>query len=833
MHTRFALRLPNGIPMTLLGVTCVIPQVSQGTPPPGHIIFVVDRSGSMYRDMESVRSTLDRMIAAGDMTALNLKITLISYSGQGDFTTHFTAVPIGKAASDPTCTKAIKGLQATCLTSPAQAMAAALKLIEKSSNEAVTVVVHSDGYANDPSVRDQKDECLALAKKMAAAGAVVSTVAHRDGSDFTFLSALAAAGGGSCLRASDSKELYAALSNTASAAAGRTVPTLRVPLGDASRAVAVDAAGRRVIASAQGDQELVMRGLSEAPKVYLFKEMDQGAFDKAPCAENADPRAALALCLAAMNSGDKITYQRALVGSMVSQVQGHWRAVSAVDQVAAVACVEDVLFGTAPLTLREEPGVIPSGPSIMDVLGVLDRHSRAVLIHLPTLKGDYKVRGLRRITGVRKEDGTVEEFPYMISASDEWAHLCSVDVNRGNPNVNATLRRPAKLLKKGAKADAPAEVVSEVAGVLLGEGGINLSEVKAYTLVGEGSVYTKALKIRVQDKRLHAELKTLGIPVGDFSPAAEITIDLSKMPVVSAEPDGAALSEKTLKDLLRAQMLEKALGSFTKGESAKYDAATVQALAAYGLTAAGYFSPPTCNPYADKDEALKKGEIDTRVTYKVAVGLLGLVEGGSDLPSANEFLKRRFIRADGFKDPKGKTLDPKMADLLAGVKMSEKQLTGRTQLNLVDELGFPLFQDLVGLGRGDSVRQVIGWCVPEAGEAAALASELLEALKKADKDAVVAAAEKVGRAVSAAIEAFYRKNVAPVVLFAGATGTIPTAIKGKPVTPEELTNQGAKVSKDLAAEGLFFLTDKNVLISTCAQQVLYTPTQAQPAQAAA
>lgn len=826
MNTKFALRRPNGSPLRLLGATFLTPLISVMSPMPGHIIFVVDRSGSMYYDMESVRQTLDRMIGAGDMTSLNLKVTLISYSGQGDFTQHFTGVPIGKVASDPACTKAIKDLQATCLTSPAQAMGAALQLVEAASGEAVTVVVHSDGYANDPSVRDQKEECIRLAKQMAAAGAVVSTVAHRDGSDFSFLSTLAAAGGGQCLRATDSKQLYQALSSTATGAAGRTVPTLRVPLGGAVMAVAVDAPNRRVVASEPGDKELVLRGLSQAPTVYLYSEMSQPEFDSAGCAENSDPRAALALALASMNRGDKVQYQRSLIGSRVVAVQDHWRAVSAADQVAAVACLEDALFSQGPLTLREEAGVVSAGPSIMDVLNVLDRYSNAVSFNLTALKGDYKVRGLRRITGTRNADGKVEEFPYSLSASDEWARLCSVDVNRGAPNVNATLRRPAKLLKKGSGANAPSQEITEVAGVPLGEGGLNLSEVKAYTLVGEGSVYTKEIRVRLQDKRAHAALQALGLPLGTFSPASEVSIDLTRMPVVSAEPNGAMLDLSSLKHLLRAQMLEKTLEALTKGESAKYDAATIEALGEVGLSAAGNFSPPTTLPYDDEDEALRKGVIDTRVTYKVTVGIPGLLEGGSKLPSANEFLKRRFARADGAKDDKKKALEPKMADLMTGTKMAVKELSGRTQLGLVDELAFSIFEDLVGLGSGDAVRKVLRWCTGDASQAGELCSELLGALAKGDKDAVVAAADRTKRVVGAAVEDFYRKAVAPVVLFAGATGTIPSDIEGKVVTAETLVAQGTKVNTDLAAEGIFFLTNEGAIITTCAQKVLYSTSQA-------
>lgn len=834
--TKFALRTPKGLAKLFLAASSIIPALTKANPPPGHVIFIVDRSGSMYGDMPSVRECLDKLNTAADMTSLPLVETLISYSSSGDVTLHYQGVPISKAANDPACVRAVKELQATCLTSPSQAMRIALDIVKKASGEAVTVLLHTDGYANDPGVRSEQQACMELAKQMAALGAVVSTIAHRDWSDFTALSQIAAAGGGSCMRAPDNKGLYKALADTASAAAGRTIPTFRQPLGDADIAVAVDYASKRVVMARKPEKELVLQGLSEAPTIYMFKDVGEAGFTSASCAENADPVPALALALAAINANDKVTYQRALVGSQVEQVQGHWRAVSAADAVAATEALESALFSGGALTLRANPGVVSAGPSLTDLLTTMAEHRGSILVDVQALRSGYKTRSLRRVAGTMGEDGVVVPFPYKQRADARWANLNSVDVNRSSPNVNLNLRRDAKLIEVDAKGKQVREI-DEVAGIPLASQGF--SEFKNYTIVGEGSVYIKALTIRILDKQAHAALRDLGISVGDFSPSNEVVIDVSNMAVVGDEPEGNGLDEATLKDLFLAQMLEKALSGFVDGESAKYDAATLEALSKFGISGGLYFSAPTVNPYAhlskDKKEALKlglsKGIVDTRVTYSVSVGIRGMADPSSELMSANKFLARRFARED-MLDKKGKEkLDPKMSDVAAGVKMVEKD-TGRITLGLVDDLAFPLFKDLLGQGNGKTLRKAVAWCERDSSEVEALVSTLTTAIKSGNRDAVTSAAFKMISVVRRAVENFYRRYVSPVVLFAGATGTIPAAMTGKSVTAEDLEAMGTKLSKDMSAEGIFFLTDKGVLISVLAEQVYYTPSAKDDAEAA-
>ena len=77
-----------------------------------------------------------------------------------------------------------------------------------------------------------------------------------------------------------------------------------------------------------------------------------------------------------------------------------------------------------------------------------------------------------------------------------------------------------------------------------------------------------------------------------------------------------------------------------KAASSPYTPAQIEALKALHLTPALYFSAPTTNHYADRDEAVRTGLIDSYTRYTINVGSLDLLDIG-EFRSGNAFLDRR------------------------------------------------------------------------------------------------------------------------------------------------------------------------------------------------
>ena len=69
-----------------------------------HSIVIIDRSGSMGRDLKALKEILVKLFTLDENSRTNLLLTLLSYASQGDLTVHFQRVAIQdvmKAGSAP------------------------------------------------------------------------------------------------------------------------------------------------------------------------------------------------------------------------------------------------------------------------------------------------------------------------------------------------------------------------------------------------------------------------------------------------------------------------------------------------------------------------------------------------------------------------------------------------------------------------------------------------------------------------------------------------------------------------------------------------------------
>ena len=93
-----------------------------------HHIFVGDRSGSMWGDVEGYKNTMKQVLAVEDITNEGVETSLISFSSHKDVTLHWSGVPVSEVndLSNPYMGE-IDSIRATFLTGISQGLYLALE----------------------------------------------------------------------------------------------------------------------------------------------------------------------------------------------------------------------------------------------------------------------------------------------------------------------------------------------------------------------------------------------------------------------------------------------------------------------------------------------------------------------------------------------------------------------------------------------------------------------------------------------------------------------------------------------------------------------------------
>lgn len=146
------------------------------------VYLVVDVSGSMWGKTGSVEGSVQRMIGA--LEARGCRVTVINYDSNGSMKIQYNDVPARDITS--------LDFQPRGLTCPSQA----LHWVTPHLESGVAVILHSDGWFNDPSAMSERNAAFAFADAVKSAGAVLVTVAHGEGADGATLLEMASRAGG-------------------------------------------------------------------------------------------------------------------------------------------------------------------------------------------------------------------------------------------------------------------------------------------------------------------------------------------------------------------------------------------------------------------------------------------------------------------------------------------------------------------------------------------------------------------------------------------------------------------------------------------------------------
>src|SRR5262249_24366694 len=148
-----------------------------------HNIIIVDRSGSMYGDIDPLKETLLKLLTLEEYKRFDLVVTLLSYSSQGDCQVHFQRAPIKDIMQRGSrYQKEIEKIRSTGLTCISLALRLAGSLVK--DEELTAITLHSDGYANHPSANAEVKELEKICDELQDRDVVVNTIAYSNSSDF-------------------------------------------------------------------------------------------------------------------------------------------------------------------------------------------------------------------------------------------------------------------------------------------------------------------------------------------------------------------------------------------------------------------------------------------------------------------------------------------------------------------------------------------------------------------------------------------------------------------------------------------------------------------------
>ncbi|AMV23174.1 von Willebrand factor type A domain protein [Gemmata sp. SH-PL17] len=771
-----------------------------------HSVIVVDRSGSMYSDLAATKETLLKILTLDEYAQYNLLVTLISYSSVGDVTCHFERVPIREIMKkDSKYQKDIKSIRTSCATCISQGLRMASEKVK--AGELTAITIHTDGYANDPSSNSEATALIKLCDDMSGKDVFVNTLAYGNYTDFRLLSRVANAGSGSCIKAGDIGAVYSSLYNSTKTLGSSVTPPIEVPLGEYDYQVFISRGAGRANGSAG---TLSIRGLKSEDDaiVYKYRKLTKAEYDKLDVPVEQTSEAVFAFAKGNLAEGNLNTAKYALGSTFDATLVGaHARALTN-NQVAAMAQDIDALMLSDPgqLSAHTVLDQVPVNKKIpfLVLINLLDANRGNFVINRQALQEVYVRRGLKRIPGVRNDDGTVTEptLKTEFVNEDTYLPISSFDVNRNTATMNMMLTRKVRLVP--AAGGAP---ITEVAGIKLD----SLSTFNNYTLVGDGELTVPFLKVKISDKSLFDKLMNEGVleldgaPTTKYDKDQEYTLRLDQLPIVPPF-EGSVELGGVFDDLAKLKVLSSLCGAHLKEEAADLTPEQVEELKKHYLSKSLFLNFPTTNPYVKLEDALSDGSVDTRTSYKIDVGSKHILNL-SKLHSANKFLDRMYevVGADG------KPMDkPAFEDVLDGnVTYKHKTLSAKTKVTKVDDFMKALFDDFLGLRPNGAVVKILEGV--GADKLAAIVKDRAKGKQPGRKEFVEALAD-ARKKLDARSDALFAEKLSALVFYVGATGLLPDEVEAKAQSADVLAGKYPDLafSKD-EKEGTFFEVGDTIL----------------------
>jgi Mg-chelatase subunit ChlD len=799
-------------------------QENLGKPPVAHSIIIIDRSGSMYYDLEQLKEYLLKLLTLDEYLNSQLVITLISYSSVGDVKCHFQRIPISEIMKpNSEYQQEIKKIRVTGLTCISQSLEIAKTLIQefsKSANdsELTAITLHTDGFANDPSYNSEVRKIESLAQEISKFNVIINTISYSY-ADFKLLSKLANLGSGNCLQANEIKQVYDSLYQTTNLLSGAVSPPIEEPLIKGyDYQIFVSQTAQKIIGSSN---TLKITGLKPEDEgvFYKYRQLSVEEYENLTDIEVAQTdESVFAFVKANLAEGNINTAKYALLSSLdYTLTQAHSKALTNGEIIDFTQDIEQVIFNPKLLKKHEILAQVKVSDKItlLELLEILEQNQKSIIINLKHLDKNYQRKGLKRLQGTRDNEGNLIE-PWLKTEEidgGEYVQMGEFNINRNTATINMLLSRKVKLVTIENEKQ-----ISEVAGVLIND----LTQYNNYTIVGDGEINVPSLKVKINNAKVFNLLKDKGILELDgvapekFDFKSEYEIKFEGLPLVSFNQKYENL-DGIFEELVKLQVLASIISAHIKEESDIYSEEQLGELKKHYLSKNLYLNFPTTNEYTNLQEALNSGIVDTRISYKIDLGnseILNL----SKLYSANKFLDRLY---EAYNKETGEKIENPTFEVTLDqpIIFGHKTLSKRTKITKVDELMRSIFDDFLGIEKNGTVSEIL------TEIKAYSLIRLLEAKSQEvtiNKDEFVNALTQAKWKLNSYVEKIYRQKICPLVFYIGATGLIPDELNAKAFTADEIKANypELKISKS-EQDGTFFLVG-NTLITVYPKNEYYS-----------
>ncbi|MDZ7970178.1 MAG: hypothetical protein RM368_35465 [Nostoc sp. DedSLP03] len=438
--------------------------------------------------------------------------------------------------------------------------------------------------------------------------------------------------------------------------------------------------------------------------------------------------------------------------------------------------------------------------SLVELIQIFGQYRNNIIINIKHLQEDYQRTGVKRIRGVRNENGELLQ-PWLTTEyidNAEYVDMGEFKFSRNTATINMLVKRRVKLTKLEDQTPT-----IEVAGLLVND----LNAFNNYTIVSDGKINVNSLQVKISSKKVFDLLKQKGIlDAEEFDFRAEYTIQLDNLPLVTANSSYSSI-DRLFNELAEIKVLTSIISAHLKKESDVFLEAQLEEFKKHYLSKNTYINFPTTNEYTDISEALANGTIDSKLSYKADVGSQDILNL-SKLPSANKFLNRMYRLYD--KETGEIIIKPSFEMAFnQNLAVRHRLLSSRIKITKVDELMQPIFDDFLGLEQNGIVEGIL-----QKVEADSLAQLLQDKQtgKQIDKEEMVAALTVANKKLEQYVENIYQNKISPLVFYIGSTGLLPEQMKAKAMTADEAAAKypNLQFSKN-EQEGSFFAVGDSII----------------------
>ncbi|MEB3215767.1 MAG: hypothetical protein VKN72_05850 [Nostocales cyanobacterium 94392] len=429
---------------------------------------------------------------------------------------------------------------------------------------------------------------------------------------------------------------------------------------------------------------------------------------------------------------------------------------------------------------------INEGISLLELINILSKHRHNIIINLKNLRDNYQYKSVKYLRGSRDVNGNLVE-PWLTTEyidDGEYVGMGSFEINRNTATINMLVTRKVKLLKVEDKTP-----IIEIAGLLAND----LTSYNNYTIVSDGEVNVKSLKVKISSKKTFDILKQKGVINDDkFDFRRWYTIDLN-LPLVPLDWEYNNI-DGLFNQIAQIKILASIISAHLKEESDSFVPEQLDELKHH------YLSPYL---YLNFPKTKANGTIDRRISYKIDIGSKNILNL-SKLYSANKFLERRY---EVYDTETGEIFSKPTFEitLKENIGVRQKSLSPKMKITKIDELMKPIFDDFLGIQNNGKLANILAKIEGVYREQDAPMSKL----RKQEK---ITALTSVKIKLDQYVEKIYRDNISPLVFYIGCTGVLPDGMKGKVMNAIQLATKYPNLhfSKD-EEEGLFFEVDESII----------------------